>query len=116
MVFENMSSYLNCFVRLQSNAGFVFMVKEFFKIQICDFVLRLFSLTTPGIFIQSSSDLRGLVLVLKLKPKFFLFWFWKCSETLKPDLEKKQQQQQHLSQAFRLQSFRLLEREKMILE
>ena len=71
MVFENMSSYLNCFVRLQSNAGFVFMVKEFFKIQICDFVLRLFSLTRPGIFIQSSSDLRGLVRVLKVKPKFY---------------------------------------------
>ena len=43
------------------------MVKEFFKTQICDFVLGLFVLSRPGICIQSSNDLRGVMPVLNKK-------------------------------------------------
>ena len=45
------------------------MVKEFFKTQICDFVFGLFVLSRPGICIQSSNDLRGVMPVLNKKEK-----------------------------------------------
>ena len=43
------------------------MVKGFFFTQICDLVVGLLFLSRPGIIIQSSNDLRGLIPILNKK-------------------------------------------------
>ena len=94
-------------VRLLRNARFVLWSGDFFTL-ICDLVLGLFSLSRFGVEASRLVLLKYFMIVFprkinvsfnwsklifrcnncKVNPNFFLLWFCKCSETLKPDLKK----------------------------